>query len=61
MTETGANPDSTTEAGAIPDKWGGKAMMPTVEFFHSAVRRLVGERGASSGKAWEEAGVDPYL
>ena len=59
MTETGANPDNTTEAGAIPDKWGGKAMMPTVEFFHSAVRQLVAERWASSGKSWEEAVVDP--
>lgn len=50
-----------TETGAIPDKWGGEAMMPTVEFFHSAVRKLVAERFASSGKTWEEAVVDPSL
>jgi hypothetical protein len=50
-----------TEAGAIPDKWGGEAMFPTVEFFHSAVRKLVGERFAESGKCWEEAVVDPAL
>ena len=50
-----------TEAGVIPDKWGGEAMMPTVEFFHSAVRKLVAERLAASGKTWEEAVVDPSL
>lgn len=61
MTETGAIPENTTEAGAIPDKWGGKAMTPTVEFFHPAVRKLVAERLASSGKSWEEAVVDPSL
>ena len=48
-----------TEAGAIPDKWGGEAMNPTVEFFHSAIRRLVAERLAASGKTWEESVVDP--
>jgi hypothetical protein len=50
-----------TEAGAIPDKWGGEAMNPTVEFFHSAIRRLVAERLAASGKTWEEAVVDTTL
>jgi hypothetical protein len=50
-----------TETGAIPDKWGGEAKTPTVEFFHSAVRRLVAERLAESGKTWEEAVVDPTL
>jgi len=48
-----------TEAGAIPDKWGGEAMNPTVEFFHSAIRKVVAERLAASGKKWEEAVVDP--
>ena len=48
-----------TETGAIPDKWGGEAMNPTVEFFHSAIRKVVAERLAASGKAWEEAVVDP--
>lgn len=50
-----------TEAGAIPDKWGGEAMNPTVEFFHSAIRKAVAERLAASGKTWEEAVVDPSL
>lgn len=50
-----------TETGAIPDKWGGQAMNPTVEFFHSAVRKLVAERFAASGKTWEESVVDPSL
>jgi phosphohistidine swiveling domain-containing protein len=50
-----------TEAGAIPDKWGGEAMNPTVEFFHSAIRKVVAERLAASGKTWEEAMVDPSL
>jgi phosphohistidine swiveling domain-containing protein len=50
-----------TEAGAIPDKWGGEAMNPTVEFFHSAIRTVVAERLAASGKTWEEAVVDPSL
>jgi phosphohistidine swiveling domain-containing protein len=50
-----------TETGAIPDKWGGAAMTPTVEFFHSAVRRLVAERLAASGKTWEAAVTDPEL
>ena len=47
-----------TETGAIPDKWGGEALNPTVEFFHSAVRKLVAERFAASGKTWEESVVD---
>ena len=48
-----------TETGAIPDKWGGEAMNPTVEFFHSAIRRLVAERLTASGKTWEASVVDP--
>ena len=60
MTDTSA-PPTTTEQGAVPDKWGGKAMTPTVEFFHSAVRRLVAERFAASGKSWEEAVGDPAM
>ena len=60
MTDTSA-PPTTTEQGAVPDKWGGKAMTPTVEFFHSAVRELVAERFAASGKSWEEAVGDPAM
>jgi hypothetical protein len=36
-------------------------MTPTVEFFHSAIRRLVAERFAASGKSWEDAVADPAL
>lgn len=50
-----------TEVGVIPDKWGGDAMMPTVAFYHSAVRKVVAERLAASGQTWEEAVVDPSL
>jgi hypothetical protein len=60
VTETAAS-STTTEQGAVPDKWGGKAATPTVEFFHSAVRRLVAERFAASGRSWEEAVADPAL
>jgi hypothetical protein len=60
VTDTFA-PPTTTEQGAVPDKWGGKAMTPTVEFFHSAVRRLVAERFAASGKSWEEAVTDSAM
>lgn len=45
----------------IDDKWGKEAMMPTVEFYHAAIRRLVAEKFAASGKTWEEAVVDPNL
>jgi len=45
----------------IDDKWGKEAMMPTVEFYHTAIRRLVAEKFAASGKTWEEAVVDPSL
>jgi hypothetical protein len=60
VTDTSA-PATTTERGAVPDKWGGKATTPTVEFFHSAVRKLVAERFAASGKSWEEAVADPAM
>jgi hypothetical protein len=60
VTETSA-PPTTTEQGVVPDKWGAKAMTPTVEFFHSAIRRLVAERFAASGKSWEDAVADPAL
>jgi hypothetical protein len=45
----------------LDDKWGKEAMMPTVEFYHTAIRRLVAEKFAASGKTWEEAVVDPSL
>lgn len=45
----------------LDDKWGKQALMPTVEFYHAAIRRLVAEKFAASGKTWEEAVVDPDL
>lgn len=45
----------------LDNKWGKQAMMPTVEFYHAAIRRLVAEKFAASGKTWEEAVVDPSL
>ncbi len=50
-----------SEARVIPDKWGGKANSPVVEFYHSAIRELVASRLAASGKTWEEAVGDQSL
>lgn len=50
-----------TSSSAIPDKWARKAQTPSVEFFHAAVRALVAERLAASGKTWEEAVHGPVL
>lgn len=61
MTGTVESTGAATEQGAIPDKWGGKAITPTVEHYHSAVRALVAERFAAAGKSWEEAVTDPAL
>jgi phosphohistidine swiveling domain-containing protein len=51
----------TAAEQAVTEKWAKPAMTHTVEFFHSRVRRLVAERLAASGKAWEEAVQDPAL
>ena len=45
----------------LDNKWGKPAMTHTVEFYHAAVRRLVAEKFAASGKTWEEAVEDPSL
>ena len=37
-----------------PDKWARESATPTVEAFHTAIRKLVAERFAASGKSWEE-------
>jgi hypothetical protein len=50
-----------TSSSAVPDKWARHAQTPVVEFFHAAVRALVAERFAASGKTWEEAVHDPEL
>ena len=41
-------------ARPYPDKWPRESATPTVEAFHTAIRRLVAERLAASGKSWEE-------
>jgi phosphohistidine swiveling domain-containing protein len=53
--------DSDTAARPFPDKWARESATPTVEKYHSAIRALVAERLAASGKSWEEAVVDPEL
>ena len=42
-----------------PDKWARESATPTVEAFHTAIRKLVAERFAASGKSWEEIVHDP--
>ena len=42
-----------------PEKWSRASATPTVEAFHTAIRRLVAERFAASGKTWEEVVHDP--
>jgi phosphohistidine swiveling domain-containing protein len=53
--------DSDTAARPYPDKWARESATPTVEKYHSAIRALVAERLAASGKPWEEAVIDPEL
>ena len=49
--------ETTTDAAArpYPDQWSRESATPIVERYHSAVRKLVAERFAASGKSWEEA------
>ncbi|MEA2243684.1 MAG: hypothetical protein QOD24_3240 [Solirubrobacteraceae bacterium] len=56
MTDTTA---AEPRSGPFPDKWGRAAETPTVEAFHTAIRKLVAERLAASGKPWEEVVHDP--
>src|SRR3984893_14939919 len=44
-----------------PDKWPRASATPIVEHYHTAIRRLVAERFAASGKSWEEIVPDPAL
>jgi phosphohistidine swiveling domain-containing protein len=53
--------DTSTATRPYPDKWARESATPTVEAYHSAIRKLVAERLASSGKSWEEAVEDPAL
>src|ERR1700739_4240528 len=56
MTDT-----TTAEARPYPDKWARASATPTVEAFHTAIRALVAERFAATGKRWEECVHDPAL
>lgn len=45
--------------GPHPDKWPRVSATPTVEAFHTAIRKLMTERLQASGKTWEEVVHDP--
>lgn len=50
-----------TTTSSAPQKWAKEAMTPTVEAFHSHLRRIVAERWAASGKSWNDAVTDRDL
>lgn len=50
-----------SEPRILGDKWGKPAMSEVLEFYHSAIRTLVAEKFAASGKTWQEAVQDPAL
>ena len=51
MTDTTAQP---AKDRPYPDKWASASATHTVEVYHTAIRKLVAERFAESGKKWEE-------
>lgn len=51
--------ESAPGTAPYPDKWPRASATPTVEYFHTAIRRLVAERFAASGASWEEFVHDP--
>jgi phosphohistidine swiveling domain-containing protein len=55
--------ETTTETAArpYPDKWPRESATPLVERYHTAIRALVAEKLAASGKSWEEAVVTEEL
>jgi phosphohistidine swiveling domain-containing protein len=53
--------DTSTAPRPYPDKWARESATPIVEAYHSAIRKLVSERLAATGKSWEEAVEDPAL
>src|SRR5215210_8664243 len=57
MPDTAAT--ATEAARPYPDKWARASATPTVEAFHTAIRKLVADRFAESGKSWEEVVHDP--
>jgi len=58
MTDTATNGEAVRPH---PDKWARASATPTVEAYHTAIRRLIAERFAATGKAWEEVVHDPAL
>jgi hypothetical protein len=50
-----------SEPRILDDKWGKPAMSEVLEYYHSAIRNLVAERFAASGKTWQEAVHDRSL
>jgi hypothetical protein len=55
MTQTATAP----VAAPFADKWARKSATPTVEAFHSAIRKRVAEKWAASGKDWKDFVHDP--
>jgi hypothetical protein len=53
--------DTAPIARPYPDKWAKPSATPTVEAFHTAIRALVAERFAETGRSWEECVHDPTL
>lgn len=53
--------ESDAAARPYPDIWAVESATPTVENYHAAVRALVAERFAASGKSWEQAVEDGDL
>ncbi len=60
MTDTAATGQEQAPR-PYPDKWPRASATPTVEAFHTAIRKLVAERFAETGKSWEEVVHDPAL
>jgi hypothetical protein len=50
-----------SEPQILDSKWAKPAMSEVVEFYHSAIRKLVAEKFAASGKTWQEAVNDPAM
>jgi hypothetical protein len=53
--------DLVERKAPFPDKWPRASQTEIVERYHSAVRELVAERFAASGKPWEELVHDPAV
>jgi hypothetical protein len=53
--------ESDAAARPYPDIWAVESATPVVENYHAAVRALVAERFAASGKPWEQAVLDGDL